>query len=83
MSDKAENIRWVIDSLIGSTKPIGESNIDAQRLQNLKVKTTLIEDMLYEVCRLASLKSRDEASIKAIGNHADGFINYIISGEWK
>jgi len=73
------DISAVVHKLIGPINPVGESGPDEQRLANLKVMTVLIEDLMYEVNKVAHNKTRYEHSMQLIGKHADGFIRYIVN----
>lgn len=41
----------VVRKLVGPINPIGESHTDAERLENLKAMTKLLEDLLGDVYR--------------------------------
>jgi len=51
MNDKF-NVYEVVKKLIGPIKPIGESNTDQDRLENLKKMTELIELLLDDVIKI-------------------------------
>ena len=39
----------VVKKLIGNISPVGESNEDAKRLENLKEMCSLVEAILYDI----------------------------------
>jgi hypothetical protein len=67
----------IVMKLVGPVMPIGESNADSQRLENLRVLTMLIEDLLYEVAVVSKNKDRHEASMKKAGVLGDEFLSRI------
>jgi len=65
----------VIKKLIGSIKPYGDSNIDKERLENLKNMCQLVEDLVEEIKYVAKEKDRHERSIKEMGIYAYNFLS--------
>lgn len=69
-----ENIKEIVQKLVGSIQPSGESNLDTQRLENLKVMCNLVEDLVMEINYVSRDKDRYEASMKEMGVYADKFL---------
>lgn len=69
------NIKEIVQKLVGSISPAGESHLDTQRLENLKVMCSLIEDLVYEVNFVTRDKDRYEASMKEAGVYAQKFLD--------
>lgn len=69
-----ENIKEIVQKLVGSITPAGESNLDTKRLENLKIICGLIEDLVYEVNYVSRDKDRYESSMKVMGEYADKFL---------
>ena len=67
----------VVRRLIGPINPIGETNTDAERLENLKEMTALIDALLRHIAALQRFKDCAEYSMKQAGKHAEDFIKYI------
>jgi len=70
-----ENIKEIVQKLVGSITPAGESHLDTKRSENLKIMCGLIEDLVYEVNFVARDKDRYEASMKEMGVYAQKFLN--------
>ena len=65
----------VVRKLVGEIDPIGETNTDNQRFENLKVMTDLIDKLLTDIDDLAYLeKNRHEFSRQRAGKYADKFL---------
>lgn len=69
------NIKEIVQKLIGSITPAGSSHLDTQRLENLKVMCSLVEDLVYEINFVARDKDRYEASMKEMGVYAKKFLD--------
>lgn len=69
-----QNIKEIVDKLIGSIQPAGESHLDTQRLENLKVMCGLIEELVLEVNYVSRDKDRYEYSMAIMGKYADNFL---------
>ena len=65
----------VIKKLIGPIEPIGESQTDAKRLENLKSMCELVSCLLNDIYGAAYYRGRYESSMKEIGNYAQNFID--------
>ena len=68
-------IKEIVQKLVGSITPAGESNLDTKRLENLKIICGLIEDLVYEVNYVARDKDRYESSMKEMGVYAQKFLD--------
>lgn len=68
----------VIRKLIGHINPVGETNSDNEAFQNIKKQCEVINDLLEDVQRIASLhRNRQEYSMKRVGTLAQEFIDLI------
>jgi len=66
----------VVRKLIGEVNPIGETNEDNKRYENLKELTLLTGDLLAVINDVAIRhKDSHEFSVKRSGEHAIKFIN--------
>lgn len=68
------DIKEIVQKLVGSITPAGESHLDTKRLKNLKIMCSLIEDLVYEVNYVSRDKDRYESSMKVMGEYADNFL---------
>lgn len=65
----------IIEKLIGPINPTGRSEIDAERIANLKAYCDLCEIMVEKVRGIAiHNKDSHESSVQTIGKYADKFI---------
>jgi hypothetical protein len=66
----------IVKKMIGEIKPVGETNIDNDRFENLKIMCALIEDLCNDVDRVAvEFKDRTEFSVKRACDYAENFCN--------
>jgi len=73
----------VIKKLIGKISPIGETNIDKDRLKNLKELTSLAESLIMDIEDMAFRnKDAHEHSIKEAVKHANKFLSKIRSVDY-
>jgi hypothetical protein len=69
----------IVMKLIGPVQPIGDSGEDERRLANMKALTGLVDELLGEIRYAARSADREEASMRAIGVHAQQFLEDIDS----
>ncbi len=67
----------VVKKLVGDIEPIGETHTDSKRLDNLKVMTALVDELLGNIYYVSKEKDCIEHSRKQAGNHAYKFLEYI------
>lgn len=67
----------IVKRILGPTYPLGEHGADAERLQNVRRMTALVDDLLNHLRLLAKQSSSSEASVRAIGDHAKEFLRYL------
>ncbi len=67
----------VVKKLIGEVNPIGETNEDEKRYENLKVMTGLVDKLLTDINDVVSYKDRQEWSLKKAGTFANLFLDKI------
>ena len=71
----AGTILEVTRSLIGDTEPYGDSAIDRERTQNLDKLIYIIDELLYDVEKVAFNKDRYEGSMRMMGEKAHKALN--------
>jgi hypothetical protein len=64
----------VVRRLVGPVHPVGETNTDYERLENLKQLTELVDFLVYDINRVRSNKNRPEFSMELLGDFADQFL---------
>ena len=60
----------VIRKLIGDTEPYGDSGIDRERTQNLDKLIYIVDELLFDVEKVAFNKDRHEGSMRMMGEKA-------------
>ena len=68
----------VVKKLIGEIRPVGETDCDEKRFENLKETVNLVELLLRDIFEVASLSEQYEYSIKKAGKYAKKYLN-----SWK
>lgn len=72
------NVYDVVIKLIGPIEPIGETNTDNNRFENLKAMTELVDELLTDIDTVVYLnKDRSEYSRKRAGQFASEFYKKI------
>ena len=65
----------VVQKLVGPTEPIGETQTDNIRFENLKALTNLTSKIITDLCRLKrTCENQKEYSIKRAGQYAAKFL---------
>lgn len=65
----------IAKKLIGPVSPIGETNEDERRFENLKVMIELVDQLLGDIDLVAMKKDRAEYSVKKAGVFAATFFD--------
>lgn len=68
----------IINKLIGPVNPIGETNADNVRFENLKAQCELVDKLLAQIQRVANCKDSNEHSVKRAATYADKFLTQTI-----
>ena len=71
------DIYEVVVKLVGKIEPVGETNEDNRRYENLKVVTALVDKLLSDIDSVAREKNRKEFSINRAAQFADKFLDSI------
>lgn len=71
----AETIIGIVRTLTGSIEPVGETNEDNQRFENLKVLTTVVDHLLFDIDQVSNKKTRAEFSMARAGKYAQEFLD--------
>jgi hypothetical protein len=66
----------IVDKLIGNIKPIGDTSVDEERFENLKVYCELINEM---VRRVDDVACKNESSTLASVKKANDYIGYFFT----
>lgn len=67
----------IIMKLIGSVRPYGASHIDSERNENLTKLLDLHEKLTAEIIAVSKEKTRQEASMKIMGERAQMYLKHI------
>ena len=65
----------IVKKLIGAIDPIGETNTDEKRLDNLENMTVLVDCLIADIDRVAMNKGKPEYSINKAGEVASQFLD--------
>jgi len=69
----------ITKKLIGEINPIGESDTDKERYENLQVMCRLVEHLLHDIDNVRSFnKNQPEYSKREAANYSDNFLMRII-----
>lgn len=71
----ASTILKVTRTLIGETEPYGDSGIDRERAKNLDSLIYVVDELLYDVEKVAVNKDRHEGSMRVMGEKAHKALN--------
>lgn len=84
----AGTILEVTRTLIGKTEPYGDSAIDSQRTENVDKLIYVIDELLYDLEKVAVNKDRYEGSMREMGKKANNamedfwsWLNAFLEGE--
>lgn len=65
----------VIKKLIGEVHPVGKSEVDRERLDNLEEMICVVEALLFQIKSASNACDRHEYSMKKIGERAKEYLN--------
>ena len=68
------DVHEVVEKLIGNVIPVGETNEDDRRYENLKNLTELIDRLIGDLYRVSANRNSAKFSVSRAGKHADGFL---------
>jgi len=74
MSKHDIDIYELVRVLVGPINPVGETNIDNRRLENLKQLTDLVDKLMVDINYVAANKDSKLHSIKVAGQHVMQFL---------
>ncbi len=67
----------VVKKLVGKIDPIGETRIDNERLENLKILTALVEGLIEDIYAVSKNKNCPEYSRQEAGMYAACFLEHV------
>lgn len=68
----------IVNKLIGKIEPLGESDRDAIRYENILKMIELMKGLHMQIDKIAyKNKNRQEASMNAIGKEADKYLDWL------
>lgn len=68
------NIYAVVDKIVGPIMPVGESNADSGRLENLNRMITLADQLLSDIEEVANSHNNGEHSMKVLKERAQKYL---------
>lgn len=68
------NLHEIVTRLVGPIEPIGDTRIDDERFENLKVMCDLTDKLLADIDAVIPGMERMEHSIKRAGIYANDFM---------
>jgi len=71
------DIHEIVKKLVGEIDPVGETNADNDRFENLKAMTELVDELLSDIYRVARGNNRHEYSINRAGQFASSFLDEV------
>ena len=67
----------VVKKLIGEIQPVGETNTDEKRLENLSAMIELVELLLDDIYEIIKFQNRTEHSLQEAGEFASNFFDFL------
>ena len=67
----------VVRKLVGPINPIGDTQVDNMRFEDLKTMTDLVDKLLTDIDAVIAYKDRHEYSMKRAGEFADNFFEQL------
>jgi hypothetical protein len=64
----------IVKKLIGPIIPVGDSNIDEQRFENLKNTTELLDKLFFDINQVAQYSNSQESSCSRSGKYAKEYL---------
>ena len=72
------NVYKVVKKLVGEINPVGETNTDKRRFENLKVMTELVDGLLMDIADMGDGYRNDtQDSMKKASNFALNFLDNV------
>ena len=75
---KIMKLNEIVKKLNGEISPVGETNTDNQRFENLKNQCDLVFELLDEIIQVAGKKDSYEFSVKKSAEYAEKYLTEII-----
>lgn len=75
--ERINNIYDIVYKLCGPIEPVGETNTDDERLENLRQIIILAENLISDIYEVSRFSDRCEYSMKQAGEKAANALNFI------
>lgn len=75
------NIHEIVTKLVGPINPVGETNADAQRFENLEVAIDLANRLLFDIACVARKGGTGEFSVEKAAKAAKIFLEEVRDGD--
>ena len=74
MTEQTRINLYVTKKLLGDIDPVGESNIDEKRLENLEETIQLVDRLIYDIFQVSLNRNSQYHSIKILGERAHEYL---------
>ena len=74
MSEQTKINLYVTKKLLGDIYPIGESNVDEKRLENLEETIQLVDRLIYDIFQVSLNRNSQYHSVKISGERAHEYL---------
>ena len=72
------NVYEVVKKLVGEINPVGETNTDKRRFENLKVMIDLVDELLLDISDMGfRYRNNYQDSMKKASNSANNFLDNV------
>lgn len=68
------DIYRVVKKLVGEIEPIGSTEVDNKRFENLKTMTTLVDKLVIDIDIVAMRREDHQYSVSKAGKYASDFL---------
>ena len=79
MTEQTRINLYVTKKLLGDIDPVGESNIDVKRLENLEETIQLVDRLIYDIFQVSLEKNNQYHSVKISGERAYKYLKSLKS----
>ena len=80
MTEQTRINLYVTKKLLGDIDPVGETNIDEKRLENLEETIQLVDGLIYDIFQVSLNKNSQYHSMKMSGERAYKYLKSLKDG---
>lgn len=67
---KEHDLRTIVYKVVGNISPVGETNVDKERFENLQEFAELVHDLVWDLYEVSRYANNHEYSMKQAGQFA-------------